>query len=97
MACRKISTDSLQLSEPPDVPGLFPKLERIAEAEERLTPGLDRRQPVAPIGGSAELDVETHLLVEILHAPPARDEEPEPSKHRQAIRNTRTIAPVTPR
>ena len=49
----QISTDSLQFSEPPNVSSLFPKLERIAEAEERLAPGLRCVQPVAPIGGRA--------------------------------------------
>jgi hypothetical protein len=39
--------------------------------------------------------VQAHLFVQIPDAPPARDEEPQASKHRQAIRNTRAIAPVT--
>jgi hypothetical protein len=78
----QISDGSLQFSESPDVSSLFPKLERITEAEARLAPGLLCAQTVAPISSSAEFNVEAHFLVEIPHAPPARDEEPQASKHR---------------
>jgi hypothetical protein len=65
------------------------------KAEACLARGLLGVEAVASIRGRTEFDVQTHLLIEILHAPPPRHEEPQASEHRQAICRTRAMAPVT--
>jgi hypothetical protein len=91
----QIPGDALYFREAPGVSSLLAKRERIAEAKACLAQGILGVQAVASIGRSTELHVQAHLLVEILQPPPARDEEPQASEHRQAICRTRAIAPVT--
>ena len=90
-----IPGDALQFHQAPGVSRVLAERERIAKAQARLARGLRRVEAVAPIRGSTELHVQAHLLVEILHAPPTRDDEPQASEHRQTICKTRAMAPVT--
>ena len=91
----EISTDALQFCEAPHVASLLAQLELVSKTNVRLTRRLLGVKAAPPIRGGAELHMQAHLVVKILYAPPARDEEPDASKQHHAICNTRAIAPVT--
>lgn len=91
----QISTDALHFSESPHIASLLPELERVPKANARLTRGLLWWKAASPIGRCPQLDVQAHFLIEIVHAAPARDEEPQTAKPGHAICSTRAIALVT--